>query len=127
MENDSSLRVLVVDDEPDILHLVGILLEFGGYRPVLFGSGAEALARIPAEIACFDAAVLDLHMLGVSGLDVLAEIRRLRPGLPVIVMTGRSEELARIDIGDLRIDGFLRKPFEAEDLVESIRRVAGGR
>ena len=91
-----SARILVVDDEPDISALVAYQLARESYRVRTAASGPEALEAIEREVP--DLVVLDLMLPGMSGLEVLAEIRRREElqSVPVILLTARREEDDRI-------------------------------
>jgi two-component system phosphate regulon response regulator PhoB len=129
--------VLVVEDERDIAALVAYHLTREGYRVSTAGSGDEAIRGARAERP--DIVVLDLMLPGLSGFEVLQELRRA-PGLdelPVIFLTARREEADRIRGLELGADDYITKPFSPQELVlrvgNVLRRVrapavgAGGR
>ena len=112
-----SQRILVVDDEPDITGLVAYHLAKAGYRVTTAANGAEALKSARQESP--DLIVLDLMLPGVSGYDVLAELRR-RPetaDVGVILLTARKDESDRIKGLSLGADDYLAKPFSPQELV----------
>lgn len=111
-----SQRILVVDDEPDITALVAYHLARGGYRVSTAASGTEALRLARAERP--DLVILDLMLPGVSGYDVLAELRRLDDtrDVGVILLTARREEVDRIRGLTLGADDYLTKPFSPAEL-----------
>lgn len=110
-------RVLVVDDEPDIVALVAYHLAKSGYRVSTATTGAEALDRArqdqPALI------VLDLMLPDMSGFDVLGIIRAEEPiaDTPVLMLTARREEQDRIRGLTLGADDYLTKPFSPQELI----------
>jgi two-component system, OmpR family, phosphate regulon response regulator PhoB len=110
-------RVLVVDDEPDIVALVAYHLAKAGYRVVTAASGTEALAVARRERPAL--IVLDLMLPGKSGLDVLAELRaeEATGSVPVLMLTARKEEADRIQGLTLGADDYLTKPFSPQELV----------
>lgn len=112
-----SARILVVDDEPDISALVAYQLARESYRVRTVASGPEALEAIERETP--DLVVLDLMLPGMSGLEVLAEIRRREElqSLPVILLTARREEDDRITGLRLGADDYVAKPFSPQELV----------
>jgi DNA-binding NtrC family response regulator len=82
------MKILIVDDEPHVAELLAKSLAREGHAPTVAHSGDEALQLIgPAEP---DALFLDISMPGMNGLDVLAEVKRRRPSLPVVVITGNA-------------------------------------
>jgi two-component system phosphate regulon response regulator PhoB len=110
-------RVLVVDDEPDIAGLVAYHLAKAGYRVSTAATGAEALKVARAERP--DLVVLDLMLPGVSGLDVLAELRRHdeTKDMGVVLLTARKEETDRITGLSSGADDYVAKPFSPQELV----------
>jgi two-component system phosphate regulon response regulator PhoB len=112
-----SHRILVVDDEPDITALVAYHLAKSGYRVSTATSGPDALEAVAEERP--DLVVLDLMLPGVSGFEVLQDLRR-RPEtaeLGVIVLTARKDEGDRIKGLTLGADDYLVKPFSPQELV----------
>jgi two-component system phosphate regulon response regulator PhoB len=110
-------RVLVVDDEPDITGLVAYHLAKAGYRVITAANGTEALKSVREERP--DLVVLDLMLPGLSGYDVLAELRRHEAtrDVGVILLTARREEPDRIKGLTLGADDYLAKPFSPQELV----------
>jgi two-component system phosphate regulon response regulator PhoB len=122
-------RVLVVDDEPDITALVAYHLAKEGYRVATASSGQEALKS--AADAAPDLVVLDLMLPGISGYEILQELRR-RPetrDVGVILLTARKEEGDRVKGLALGADDYVVKPFSPKELVLRVgavlRRLAG--
>ncbi|MBW3628587.1 MAG: response regulator transcription factor [Gemmatimonadetes bacterium] len=116
-------HVLVVDDEPDISALVAYHLARESYRVRTAASGPEALQAIASEAP--DLVVLDLMLPGMSGLELLAEIRS-RPELEhvaVILLTARREEQDRVAGLSLGADDYVAKPFSAPELVARVGAV----
>jgi two-component system phosphate regulon response regulator PhoB len=110
-------RVLVVDDEPDITGLVAYHLAKAGYRVITAATGTEALKSVREERP--DLVVLDLMLPGLSGYDVLAELRRqdATRDVGVILLTARKDEPDRIRGLTLGADDYLAKPFSPQELV----------
>lgn len=118
-----SERILVVDDDPDILQFVRLNLELDGFAVDLAGGGREALEKAAASPP--DLMLLDVMMPEIDGLTVL---RRLRsdPGtsnIPVIVLTARSLAEDRVKGLDLGADDYITKPFDLEELIARVRTV----
>ncbi len=109
-------RILVVDDEPDITALVAYHLAKAGYRVSTAANGSEALKAAREERP--DLVILDLMLPGVSGYDVLAEMRRREETreVGVILLTARREEQDRIRGLSLGADDYLTKPFAPQEL-----------
>lgn len=119
----STHRILVVDDEPDITALVAYHLARAGYRVSTASSGGEALKAAREERP--DLVVLDLMLPGVSGYDVLAELRKLEEtrDVGVILLTARRDEADRIRGLSLGADDYLTKPFSPDELVLRVQAV----
>jgi two-component system, OmpR family, phosphate regulon response regulator PhoB len=109
-------RILVVDDEPDITALVAYHLAKVGYRVSTAANGPDALRSAREERP--DVVVLDLMLPGVSGYDVLAELRRRDEtrDVGVILLTARREETDKIRGLSLGADDYLTKPFSPQEL-----------
>ncbi|HSB55082.1 MAG TPA: response regulator [Gemmatimonadales bacterium] len=111
-----SHRILVVDDEPDITALVAYHLAKAGYRVSTAANGPDALKAAREEKP--DIVILDVMLPGVSGYDVLAELRRRDETreVGVILLTARREEPDRIRGLSLGADDYLTKPFSPAEL-----------
>jgi len=109
-------RILVVDDEPDITALVAYHLAKAGHRVSTAANGPDALKAAREERP--DVIILDLMLPGVSGYDVLAELRRRDETreVGVILLTSRREEPDRIRGLSLGADDYLTKPFSPQEL-----------
>jgi DNA-binding NtrC family response regulator len=90
------MNILIVDDEPQVAEVLAKSLGRQGHRATVVHSGEEALRSIENDTP--DALFLDVSMPGVNGLDVLAEVRRTRPQLAVVVITGHAtpEEIEQV-------------------------------
>ena len=121
-------RVLVVDDEPDIVALVAYHLAKAGYRVSTAASGAEALAAAREEHPAL--IVLDLMLPEMSGFEVLEQLRanEATRDVAVLMLTARREEPDRIRGLSLGADDYLTKPFSPQELVLRVaailRRIA---
>jgi DNA-binding response OmpR family regulator len=111
-------RVLIVDDEPAILRVLGIKLKISGYEVVMAHGGREALDLIESTLP--DIVLLDVVMPGMDGFEVLGKLR-MSSYLPVIALSARPEN-ARVAI-ELGADDFLAKPFDIDDMVRRISRL----
>jgi two-component system, OmpR family, phosphate regulon response regulator PhoB len=112
-----SAHILVVDDEPDISALVAYHLARETFRVRTAADGVEAIRAVEAEHP--DLIVLDLMLPGMSGLEILHELRRRdeTKDIPVILLTARREEEDRIEGLRLGADDYLAKPFSPQELV----------
>ena len=114
------IRVLVVDDEPAILHgLVG-LLNLSGYRAQGFTNGLEALRLFAEDPEAFDIVITDQVMPQINGDELIREIKSIRHGIPVIMCSGYSQPQSQQDPLDRHADAFCEKPNQFSQLVELI-------
>jgi CheY-like chemotaxis protein len=114
-------RVLVVDDDPDVLDVACQFLRREGFEVLEARGGREAVERLAAERDAIDAVVLDLSMPGLGGEGAFLEMRAMRPSLPIVLASGFSEEFASEQFKAPGVAGFLRKPYAPEDLVACVR------
>lgn len=112
------VRVLVVDDEPQILRLVRAGLRGHGYDVQTAVDGEDALDQIALHPP--DIVILDLIMPGKSGFDVVQEVRTWST-VPIIVLSARGEERDKVTALDLGADDYLTKPFGMNELLARIR------
>ena len=119
-------RILVVDDEPSIRDLVALVLELDEHEVVTAGDGNSALAEI--EKSVFDLVITDLVMPDREGIEIIISLRKSRPQLKVIAMSGGGFgnagdylELAAA-VGAART---LAKPFTNDQLLKTVRDVLG--
>jgi two-component system KDP operon response regulator KdpE len=124
----SGARILVVDDEPEITRALRSILTAHGYEPVLAATAKEGLDQIQRRRP--DLLLLDLVLPDQSGHEVTRTIRHdLGLELPIIVLSARGEEEAKVQALDLGADDFLTKPFGVRELLARMRaamRRAGG-
>jgi two-component system, OmpR family, response regulator len=114
-------RILVIEDDPEIRHLVQSYLQRQGFR-VDVGDGGAALDRFRSSYGDPDLVVLDLMMPGEDGLSIC---RRLRAAsrVPVIMLTAKGEDIDRIVGLEMGADDYLPKPFNPRELVARIRAI----
>ena len=116
-------EVLVVEDEPDIRRLVVLHLEREGFRCRTATTGSDALREVKA--AAPDLVVLDLMLPEVDGLEVCRRLRRdtSTAGIPIIMLTAKSDEVDRIVGLEIGADDYVGKPFSPKELVARVRAV----
>ena len=112
------MRVLVADDDPQILRALRITLAARGYEVVTASDGRAALDA--ATRTHPDIAVLDLGMPGLTGVEVIQAIRGWSQ-LPILVVSGRSESWDKVEALDAGADDYVTKPFAADELLARIR------
>ncbi|MBI2160495.1 MAG: sigma-54-dependent Fis family transcriptional regulator [Candidatus Rokubacteria bacterium] len=114
-------RVLVADDDADIRELLSDALTQWGYDVIAVGSGREAVARITREL--FDAALVDIWMPGVDGLQLLDEIKRHNAAIDVVMMTGDPMVSTAVQALKSGAYDYLVKPLNLDELRHLMRRV----
>ena len=114
-------RILVVDDEPDLLELVRLSLVEGGFAVEVAASGQEALEKLQRSAP--DLVVLDLMLPDMSGTDVCRWLRGRSEfqDLLVLMLTAKSEEVDRVVGFELGADDYVTKPFSPRELVLRVR------
>ncbi len=116
-----ALRLLLVEDDPTVAEVVRGLLEAQGHTVVHAPHGLTALSEL--ENADFDAALLDLDLPGVNGLDLARLIRARAISLPLLAVTARADANAEPDARAAGMDGFLRKPVTGEMLADALEKL----
>ena len=114
-------RILIVDDEPEMLRGLEDNLQFEGYQTVTAGDGKKGLALALSEAP--DLILLDVMMPGMSGWDLCRELRGRGLDVPVIMLTARGEEVDRVLGLELGADDYVTKPFSLRELMARIRAV----
>jgi two-component system phosphate regulon response regulator PhoB len=116
-------RVLVVDDEPDLVELVRYNLTEAGFRVSEARTGAEALAAVRRSVP--DLLILDLMLPDLSGTEVCRRLRNEAElaDLPIIMLTAKSEEIDRVVGFELGADDYVTKPFSPRELILRVRAV----
>lgn len=117
-------RILVVDDEPNIVELLRLYLEKEGFSVIAARDGDEALALHARHDP--DLVVLDLMLPGIDGFEVCREIRRRGP-TPVLMLTARTDDIDAIVGLELGADDYVTKPFNPRALVHASSRSSGAR
>jgi len=113
-------RILVVDDEANIVELVRLYLEREGFRVEAAGDGETALKRVEAEEPGL--IILDLMLPEVDGLEVCRRIRA-RSDVPIMMLTARDEDVDKIVGLELGADDYLTKPFNPRELVARAKAI----
>jgi sigma-B regulation protein RsbU (phosphoserine phosphatase) len=120
---DDAYRVLVIDDDPDIAEYTGMILtRRAGCEVETINDPMLAAGRVESFLP--DVVITDIEMPGMSGLELISAVRRTRPGLPVIVMTGRVSLDYAMSAMSNQADEFLTKPIPTGKLLETVVRLA---
>ena len=111
-------KVLIVDDEERFRTTMAKLLTVNGLEVTAVGSGKDALEELKAKP--YDVITLDIRMPGMSGLEALAEIKKVNPGIEVIILTGHASVDTAVEIMKLGGYEYLLKPTSTEELMNKI-------
>ena len=123
-----SNKILLVDDEPHILRSLQFKLErVGGYEIITAADGQEAVDVFRAHADEIDCVLLDLTMPHLDGEDAFRELRRIRPGVTVILCSGYNEQDATHRFGGDGLAGFIQKPYEVETFSDTLEAVLKAR
>jgi two-component system KDP operon response regulator KdpE len=114
-------RVLVVDDEPQILRALTINLRARHYDVITAATGADALASAAAHPP--DLVILDLGLPDLDGVDVVRGLRGWCTA-PIIILSGRTDSADKVDALDAGADDYLTKPFGVDELMARVRAVS---
>jgi DNA-binding NtrC family response regulator len=115
------MEILIVDDEPQVAEMLAHSLNRQGHRTTVVHSGQEALERLDSVNP--DAMFLDVSMPGMNGLDVMAEVKRVKPALAVVVITGHAtaDEMERVmELGAVDV---IQKPSALTHYHRAIERL----
>ncbi|MDY7115105.1 response regulator [Halomonas sp. SSL-5] len=114
-------KVLVVDDEPNIVLSLEFLMQQAGFEVVTAEDGESALARVEEGVP--DLVLLDISLPGISGFDVLERLRGdpTHARLPIIMLTAHGREVEREKGLALGADDYVTKPFSTQALVEKVK------
>jgi len=114
-------QVLTIEDDPAIRRGIVDALRFAGYRVMQAGDGEAGLQM---AVQCgYDLLLLDLVLPGRGGLEILEEVRRVRPTIPVIILSARGEENDRVSGLRMGADDYVVKPFSVKELLARVEAV----
>ncbi len=116
-------RILLVDDETEIVSMEKEMLELLGYEVTAFSSSADALECFKTAPDAFDLVITDMGMPEMSGDRLAGKLRKIQPGIPLVICTGFSQILDRDKAVSLGFNGFLYKPVVMKDLAFTIRSI----
>jgi DNA-binding response OmpR family regulator len=118
----AAIRVLLVDDEQELVSALAERLDLRGFETHGVTDGATALERLRSEP--FDVVLADVRMPGLGGLDLVRTINAERPGLPVVLLTGATSAVDAASGTTLGAFDYLVKPVKIDDLVRVLRAAA---
>ncbi len=112
-------RILVVDDEPEVLGVMVAALEQEGYSPRFTSDSREASRLL--ETTAFDVIVSDIMMPHLSGLQLLEVAKRQNPDVQVVLVTGYSTREVSLEALSKKASGYIEKPFTTAQLLTAVR------
>ncbi len=114
-------KILIVEDEPNMVAGLRDNFEFEGYQVITAPNGVAGLERALSESA--DLVILDVMMPRMSGLDVCKQLKAKRPGIPIIMLTARGQEVDKVVGLELGADDYVTKPFSIRELLARVKAV----
>jgi DNA-binding response OmpR family regulator len=114
-------RILIVEDEPNMVAGLRDNFEFEGYQVISAPDGVAGLERALSEAP--DLVILDVMMPRLSGLDVCKQLKAKRPSLPIIMLTARGQEVDKVVGLELGADDYVTKPFSIRELLARVKAV----
>lgn len=115
------MRILLADDEEELTEPVAAVLRKNNYSVDVVDNGTDAYDYLSG--AAYDAAILDIMMPGMDGLEVLKKIRSEGSTLPVLLLTAKSQVDDRVNGLDAGADDYLTKPFAMKELLARLRSI----
>ena len=119
-------RILFIDDEPVMLKMIKRMLGNVGYRVDVSSSSTEALDHFKKNPDQYDMVISDMTMPGLTGDQLVMEILRIRPELPVILCTGFNDRIDKKDPEVIGARSLVMKPFDRHELISAVRKALGG-
>jgi CheY-like chemotaxis protein len=116
-------RIMVVDDDEGMRHILSIALSRMGYEVLAAGSGTEALNLFLKN--SFTLVLTDLEMPGMDGWNLAYRIKKRFPGIPVVLITGYAKEAVMERIKGSSVDYVIFKPFLLEDILKTVQKMLG--
>jgi CheY-like chemotaxis protein len=115
-------KILVVEDDPDIMRIVSQTLKTAGFEVVLAYGGNDAISKVKAQMP--DLVLTDLAMPGVSGVEVIERIKNdpETEQIPVVAVTAHVWDSIAQHAGQVGCDGYLSKPFTAKQLLHEVHK-----
>jgi len=118
-------RILVVDDESDVLSVSERILTRLGYKVIPFTNSKEALELYKNLFSQFDLVITDFRMPSFNGLQLCKEILKITPNMPVIICSGYASEFGHEEADELGVKWFIRKPFLKTEFVQLVEKTLG--
>lgn len=121
MTDSSKPKVMVVDDDRDVLDLLCLVVEALGVSCEPAMSGEDALAMLDG--GQFDLLILDKNLPGISGMETAKAARDLHPDLPIAMVTGYASEESTSEAASIGIDDYIKKPIDVDNFRRRVREL----
>ncbi len=116
-------KILIVDDEPPLLKMMGVYLKRVGYDATLFESSDRAWAAVDGAAGEYAGAVLDATLRGMTTQDLALKLLAANPSMCVVVASGYPVDMSAVEAAGPGRVSFVQKPFTADTLVRTLRRM----
>jgi CheY-like chemotaxis protein len=116
-------RIMVIDDEPPVARVLQSMLQRVGYNVTIFNDSITAVKRFRMDPNCCDLVITDMLMPDMTGVELAREFLGQRSDIPIIILSGHSENVDRKRVKQLGIKELLLKPIKKEKLYQIIRRI----
>jgi signal transduction histidine kinase/ActR/RegA family two-component response regulator len=117
--------ILVVEDEKPVRDLASLILVKAGFTVIVASDGKEGVEVFREHQSVIDGVVLDMAMPRMGGLEAAKVLKDMRPNLPVVLMSGFSVQEVTLQSAGFGIEGFVQKPFNADELLTAVRHALG--
>lgn len=117
--------ILLVDDETDVLEIGTVMLKQIGFAVITANSGLNAIEVFNTCCEDIDCVLLDLSMPRMDGGQTLQELRRIKPDIPIILVSGYAEEDLKVKFARQNVNSFIQKPYDESILIEKLNRTLG--
>jgi DNA-binding response OmpR family regulator len=114
-------QILLVEDDPEIVHLLKLNFDSSLYQLTVSGNGSDALQKASAKN--FQLIILDIMLPGVDGIEVCKKLRAWNIATPVIMLTSRAEEIDKVLALELGADDYITKPFSIRELMARVKAI----
>src|SRR6476660_402412 len=118
--NSVKAKLLLVDDDPDLLRLLSIRLQGAGYAVSAVESAEAALSQV--AVSAPDVVITDLRMGGMDGMALFESLQKKHPALPVIILTAHGTIPDAVAATQRGVSGYLTKPFDGKALVDQVEK-----
>jgi DNA-binding NtrC family response regulator len=123
--SETDQKILIVDDEPALLKMIGLYLKRVGYVVTTMDSADRAWAAVENSVEEHAAAVIDATMTGMGSVELARRLLAASPSLRVIVTSGYPVDMSAMDAAAPGRVSFVQKPFTADTLIRTLRRLLG--